>query len=366
MPSNNSVPIKGSLVASIVLLVIAMTFSVNQWRAEISWPVQKNFTRQEMESLEIDKASAIKQAIAISPGNAAYHILLGKYNVYEAPFEAGQRKALLNEAVREYKRALFLNPSFTDALSYQAWAEFSVENPLDALHRLETATNFDPNNYFNQLYYGICVSRFMNSIPDYLRKIYARRAEEALERGISLYPQMARQPMVISARADLYLRRGDLAAAISALEQVKPPNSATLPYHLRLASLYLRADMTGKTIKKYSFLLRTRALEKNYKEEIIINLRADSVAHPEVLELKYLLGWALVENKQWSSAIETLKVLADEGFRPAHAHFLLAQAYEGLGDRKSAYEEYVATLSYQRNHPVASKKVIELFKESSR
>jgi tetratricopeptide (TPR) repeat protein len=366
MPLTNSIPARTSLVASIVLLIISMTFSVNQWRAENSWPVQKNFTRQEMENLEIKKAVAVKQAIAVAPGNATYHVLLGKYNVYEAPVEADQRKALLNEAVSEYRQALFLNPSFTDALSYLAWAEFSVEKPLDALLRLETATTFDPNNYFNQLYYGICVSRFLGVIPDYLRGIYVRRAEGALERGISLYPMMARQPMVISAQADLYLRRGDLDAAISVLEQAKPPNSSTLPYHLRLASLYLRANITEKSIKKYSFLLRTKALEKNHKGEIINSLRADSMAYPEVLEIRYLLGRALVEDGQWLSAIETLKALAEKDFRPAQTHFLLAQAYESLGDRKSAYEEYVTTLNYQRNHPVASTKVIELFKESSR
>jgi predicted Zn-dependent protease len=124
--------------------------------------------------------------------------------------------------------------------------------------------------------------------------------------------------------------------------------------------------MTDKSIKKYSFLLRTNALEKKHKGEIINSLRADSGAHPKVLELRYLLGKALVEDRQWADAIEALKWLAAKEFRPGPTHFLLAQAYEGIGDRKSAYEEYVATLNYQRNHPAASKKVIELFKESSR
>jgi tetratricopeptide (TPR) repeat protein len=365
MQSTKNLLQKAALAISVLVIFMAASFALDQWRAENTWPVHRDFTRQEMQARGIDKASALRHAIRLSPDNAAYHILLGKYNVYEADAEASDKEALLNEAASEYRMAIFLNPSLTDTLSYLAWAEFSLNKPLAAMSRLETATNLDPNNYFNHLYYGICVTRFLAEIPSYLRGIYLRRAEEELDRGVRINPMMARQPMVLSARADLYLRRDDVSSAIEELKKAGAPNEITLPYHLRLAGIYLRSGMTKEGIWKYNILLNKSGLIGADKQYVIRHLKASTKAYPDIPELRYFLGEALLEEEDWAGAVDALKGLAAAGFRPPQTHYLLAQAYEGLGDRKSAYEEYVITLRYNRSHPVASKKVIELFKEGT-
>jgi len=351
----------------ICLLFYTGSFAVRQWLAERTYPVERSFIRGDRSldlTGEIDE-ERLRSSILLSPGIDAYHVLLGKYYVYKASKThcTVDKKYLLEKAGDEYVRALFLNPSYTEILAYLAWVDFSAGRASLAASRLERAIKLDPHNYFNHLFYGICIANFVHTLPPGLANMYLYRAEEEFKRGLELHPGMAGRPAVCIGRAKLHLEKGDIDAAIGQLERIRTIDPTTLPCHLRLADLYLHAGKGKKGIGKYVDLWQNPDLDHEGKEMIIASLSNHARIYPENGELGFLLGRAYVEEGDYDKALEVLQEVVRAEPEKAEAHYLLGRVYEYAGDKKAAYESYERTLRYCPQHPGASERIISMYRE---
>lgn len=355
-------------VILIFSLIFLLYYSIKQWRAESAYPIQRSFIHADRskEITDDKEAEQVKYAISLFPGNYRYHALLGKYYVYKAPKYNPAYKdimALLRKSEKEYLKALSLNPSYTEALAYLGWVKFSLGDPFKALDLLETAVRLDPDNYFNHLFYGICLSSFLNSLPEDLRESYIHRAEEEFNKGVELNPKMARHPSVFMSRANLYLKKGDIESAIEQLKKAGRIDNSSLPYHLKLTGLLLKSSKVEKGVRRYERLLEHPGIDAEGKKMIIESLRRESKKYSENIRLKLFLGKAYFEGKDWDNALKTLKEVVSDKPKVAEAHYMMGEIYELKGDKDAAYNEYITTLMYSKKHPGASKRILELSKE---
>jgi tetratricopeptide (TPR) repeat protein len=349
-----------------LLLAYISFFSMRQWRAENSYPVQKSLLNEYREDgiPDEEQAGRIKRSISLSPDIAEYHVFLGKHYAYGAAVSHKDGTARLVEAEKEYSKALFLNPSYTEVLSYLAWARFSRGRPFEALRLLESALRLEPANYFNHLYYGICVSEFLDALPESLRKIYLYRANEEFRKGLELNPKMALHPSVQTGRARLYLKKGDAEAAIAEIEKFRAVDARTLPYHVKLADLYLDSGREGKAVSKYKALLESPNIDSRGRRAVVSSLIDNARKHPGSADLKLVLGEVYFEEGALENALETLQELASLRPASAEAHYLLGEVYESMGDEEAANREYLKTLQYSGDHRGASVKIRDYYKQT--
>ncbi|MGA1795430.1 MAG: tetratricopeptide repeat protein [bacterium] len=349
------------------MLICTGYYSARQWLAEITCPIQKSFIR-ETRTLDFTgdiRAERLRSSIRLAPGVDEYRVLLGKYYVYQASRArcSKDKRHLLKQAGDEYAQALLLNPSYTEVLAYLAWVDCSSGRPFEGIGRLERAIQLDPHNYFNHLFYGICIANFIRTLPSGLTEMYCYRAEEEFRRGLDLHPGMAGQPAVRTGRARLYLEKGDREAAIAQLEGIRVVDAATLPCHLMRADLYLQAGNEKKAIGRYMDLWQNPDLSREEKEMIIDSLSNHAGDYPDNGELKFLLGRIYVEQGDYDKARGVLHEVVSVEPGNAEAHYLLGRVYEYTGDRQAAYEAYERTLHYNPRHPDASQGIIRLYKE---
>jgi tetratricopeptide (TPR) repeat protein len=349
----------------ILLLAHAGLFSVRQWQAESSYPVQRSFIRggYNVEIPDENQAERIKRSIYFSPGIQKYHVLLGKHHAYGA--RPGTDR--LRGAEEEYLEAIYLNPSYTEVLAYLAWVKFSMGKSASALKLLEDALRLEPDNYFNHIFFGICISEFLDTLPGGLRTAYIYRAEEEFQEGLSLNPSMGGHPSVLMGRAKLYLRRGDTEAAVRELNRASVLKKTTLPHHLMLAGLFLKSGKVRQGVNKYRRLLAHPKNDDHDQETIIASLREDAGMYADAPGLKLLLGEAYIRQKAWNQALQTLKGAVGLGApASADAHYMMGRAHEALGNESSAYDEYVKALEHSGDHPGASGKILDFQRKKLR
>jgi tetratricopeptide (TPR) repeat protein len=350
---------------TIIISICLCVFSINQWRSESSYPIQRNFTRSEALPAIPDSAGAerILHSISLLPGISEYHVLIGKYYVSGAPKEkdivTGQIRNLLDEAKREYIQALFLNPAYTEVLGYLAWVNFELGKTTVAIDRLETAIKLEPNNYFPHIFYGICVSRFLDTMPERLKKVYLYRANMEFNTGLAMNPSIMKHPTVLMARANLYLRKGDFSGAVKQLEKLGSPDKENLPYHIELASSYLKLGREKAGLKKYLDIVENPDIDVMSLGIITSSLKRQTEIYPDNVELGVLLGRAYFKEQKMELALEALKKVVREKPDNAEAHYLMGQIFETMGDEDASYREYLKTLEYSRNHKGASERVLE-------
>ncbi|HYE34699.1 XrtA/PEP-CTERM system TPR-repeat protein PrsT [Methylocaldum sp.] len=120
---------------------------------------------------------------------------------------------------------------------------------------------------------------------------------------------------VLTNLAKLEATQGNTEAMASTLEDaVKRDPKALLP-RLYLGRHYLKAKNAKKTI------------------ELLSEVRS---TYPESKELLGMLAEAELAAGRWSDALSSLKSLESLGHKKPEVHFLMAQAYDRLGDRKMA------------------------------
>lgn len=348
-----------------IIFMYLCFFSVNQWRSESSYPIQRNFTCRETPPSIPDSndAERLMHAMSLMPGVSKYHALMGKYYVWVASraddVTSGQRRNLLEKARGEYLQAIFLNPAYTEVIGYLAWIDFELGEPTDAIGSLETAIKIDPNNYFNHIFYGICVSRFLDEMPERLKTIYLYRANMEFEKGVSLNPSMATHSSVLMGRADLYLKKGDIAHAVKQMEQLGLPDKENLTYHLELASSYLKLGQDEAALKKYRDIIESPGIDVQGQRIITSSLKRQTEIYPDNIELGLLLGRAYFKGQKMELALKALEKVVREKSDMSEAHYLMGRIFEAMGDQGAAYREYLKTLEYSPNHRGASEKILE-------
>jgi tetratricopeptide (TPR) repeat protein len=356
---------KGLSAIVIIISAYLCFFSLTQWRSERLYPIQRNFTRSEAQLAVPDSVGAerIKHSISLLPGINEYHVLMGKYYVWGAPREnvavPEQRRDLLERARSEYLQSLYLNPAYTEALGYLAWTDFELGEMTEAIGRLETAIKLEPNNYFSHIFYGICVSRFLDMMPERLRRLYIYRANKEFETGLALNPSVTNHPSVLMGRADLYLRKGDISGAVKQMEKLGRPDKENLPYHLELASLYLKLGRKKAWLKKYKDIIESPDFDVRHLKIITTSIMRQTEVYPDNIELGFLLGRAFFKEQKMELALEVLKKVVREKPHMAEAHYLMGQIFEAMGDDVASYKEYLKTLEYSRDHKGASERILE-------
>ncbi|MGA1868102.1 MAG: tetratricopeptide repeat protein [bacterium] len=360
-----------ALITQLLLIIIfcffvyMSFFALNRWRAERAYPIEKSFITKLKPRVPKDEREAerLEYSIDRTPGIYTYHILLGKYYAVKASSAQTRENRLhmLKRAEEEYQDALFLNPSYTEALSYIAWIDFSLKKPYNAIDRIETAIRLDPYNYFNHLYYGVCIAYFLNTLPQKYITMYIYRAEEELKRGLELNPSLAREPAVLMAKATLCLKKKDLQSAIGHLEKITQIDKTTIPYHITLASIYLQSNKLTKGERIYKNLLHSLHIDE--KNVIIDSLLQAIKRYPDNNELKLVLGEAYFQKKEYDMTLATLKTVIKAAPHRAEAHYLMGQAYECVGDKNAALHAYEKTLHYSPTHPDVSKNILRLYRE---
>jgi putative PEP-CTERM system TPR-repeat lipoprotein len=120
---------------------------------------------------------------------------------------------------------------------------------------------------------------------------------------------------VLTNLAKLEATQGNIEAMAAALEEaVKRDPKALLP-RLYLGRHYLKAKNPKKTL------------------ELLSEVRS---TYPKSKELLGMLAEAELATGRWSDAVSSLKSLESLGHKKPEVHFLMAQAYDRLGDRKMA------------------------------
>jgi O-antigen ligase/tetratricopeptide (TPR) repeat protein len=360
--------LRTAMLAVIVLTASSMTASIRQWMTERAYPVERNFTKGKVRAETPDTMSIerLRYAMDLSPDIAIYHQLMGKYYVYGVPKESNDYSGWRRRyelAREEYMKAISLNPSFTDSLSYLARVEFALGRPFEGLRYLNRAVAANPKNFFNHLMYGICIANHLESLPHILKKYYIKRAEEEFRRAVELYPSVAKDTAYLTAMARLSLRKGDKRSAIKLLERTGPLSKRTLTYHLKLARLYLKTGNLRKGRQKFRDLLRFTENEGAGREKMIKVLRNVTDRNPDLIELRLLLAKAYIKDGKTDETVRILRGITAERPDNGEAHYLLGKLYEKKGWLRKAYREYELTLRYSSGHRGASERLLQLYRK---
>ena len=101
------------LISFICSLLYLGSFSINQWRAERAYPIEKRFINinKPIERVNDKHLKNIQYALNLSTNIQKYHLLLGKYYASCAikKNQKNNKKHFLQKAEYEYKRAIFIS-----------------------------------------------------------------------------------------------------------------------------------------------------------------------------------------------------------------------------------------------------------------
>jgi uncharacterized protein HemY len=175
---------------------------------------------------------------------------------------------------------------------------------------------------------------------------------------------MGRNPLVLASMAEIYLRKGKSEEAIAAIEDIKEVDPLTLPYHAKLAGLYLDTGRDKKGVSKYRALLQYPDIGGHERETVLSHLIKDAEKHPGNPEIRFLLGTVHFGDGAWEDALRALQDAISLMPSHAEARFMLGQVHEKMGDMEAANREYLKTLEYSGSHPGASEKVREYYRST--
>ncbi len=185
----------GSLAGVIILLAVPVW---NHWAAESLVPSEQDFTQIRPTYTVTD----IQQAMAYSPDNPAYPVLLaGELQAIPLESEAGTgQEATESETIFDlYRQAIRLNPAQWRYRFEYAWVLIGSGNPENlagfrqGLQELETCTKLFPASGMVQISYGSALLLTENAVPDLLPPEKKGLWEQEIELGILKEPDLAEQ-----------------------------------------------------------------------------------------------------------------------------------------------------------------------------
>ncbi len=235
----------------------------------------------------------LREVVAAVPGNARLHNTLGI-----ALSSAGEAEA----AAAQFGRALELEPTYPSALKNLALHEMSRKRPDAAkpyFERLLAASGGDPFAHLGLAEIAFAKGQFAEAV---------RHFEES--EGV-----LVRDPRLLLSLAMALLETGQESKAGLALEKL--PAAAS-------PDLHFQAGLLLAGIGRY------RAAAGEFE------LARGGEAAP--YDVGFNLVLAYVKSGRHENAVRAGEALLESGHRAAELHNLLAQAYEGSGDTKRAYD----------------------------
>ena len=356
-----------AVASGLLLLILPASFlSLQQWRAESIFPVERTFIRAG-EAPEITSYAEAEKALRASglfPGNETYHILLGLYHDHEARVPGtheGKRLEQLDMAIDELITALEMNPASLDALGHLAWAEFSKGDFLSATRHLDTLIDIAPTNYFSRLFYAQAVTGFISAYPESMRRPYLYKASREFERGIEMNPLFSRSSHVLVDMATAFIKLGDKEEAVKRLDKIRDHAPWTLPHIVKGARIHLDSGRQKEGAKRYLLMYKLYFKDNDSRRSIAAYLEEDVSSMPDVPELRSLLVGFLLDLEEWDRAVKVLQGELGKGVRPeATIYYEMGKAYESGGNVENAKGMYINAIRAGNGHNKASKRLLGL------
>jgi tetratricopeptide (TPR) repeat protein len=235
---------------------------------------------------EWDQAIGLLEALLrSSPNNPKVHNLLGL---------ALTGKGDLNEANKEFRTTLDVDPSFYPALKNLAINELTLKQPESAEKRFAAALRFAPRDPVCHAYLGAFA---------FERHHY----QEAMEHFDTAGAYVANLPGIRLDAVEAYLDGGRKQKALDLLSQIG--------VHMTDTQELFRAG--------YALARR------NLYGEAIPYFQAVRDHSPQSYDAAFNLAVCFVQTKQFSPAIDLLTAVRERGNKTAEVDNLLAAAYEG-------------------------------------
>lgn len=359
-----------TLAFFMLLPVVGMlsAFSISWWKAEMAYPVERSFIRDRAVDDLSDPAveERLIKAITLSPGSSRHHALLAKHYMAMASTGALNRNKqgrLMEKAKTKYLDALSLNPAGHRMLGQLAWADFSMGDHARAIRWLDTSIKAAPGDYYTHIFYAISTTRFLNTIPKGLRKIFLHRAQREFETGIALNPSFASAPKVLASMAEAYLMEGDTESAMEQLGKIRTLDSRTAPYHARHASLLIRSGRLRQGINKYAWMLKKGRLNQPGRAMALASLHDDALADPAQTEVGYMLASQYLADNHYSEALVIMDAVIQAIPPDAKAFYLRGRAHEGLAMTGLAVDDYTKALALNKGYRRASRRLLHLLRQ---
>jgi Flp pilus assembly protein TadD len=219
-------------------------------------------------------------------------------------------KGDLDEANRQYRKAIELNPSFYHALKNLAINELAQKNVAGAKRDLTAALKFAPADPAINAYLG--------------RIAYAQQDYPATVAHLSKL-DVSKDAELASELADSELRLHPVGGP-----GARPTESSTM----EILNRFTPADFTDRQ----QFRIGLALAGHEQFQDAIPYFQAVSTTHPESYDAAFNLAVCLVEAKQFPPAIAVLRSAADHGHKSAELDNLLAEAYEGNNQTQEAID----------------------------
>jgi tetratricopeptide (TPR) repeat protein len=289
------------------------------------------------ESGDYEKAATvIRRLIEHKPEECTAHESLGylflkqAHEVPDAPERAAEREALLQQAIEAYTAGLESCAGNSSLLFSLARAYRTAGRTAEAIEVLQRVAALNPSDatayeHLADLHYE------QKSFPE------ATQAYEALL-ALPQHGKSAEWVRWAEGRvAAMYRKEGDCQKAIPYYERILRGEPRNVPALEGAAWCYEKTDARSKAAAVYETLLQIK---------------------PEKASYYYRLGQILHDAGDYKGAIERIKEgLAREMDCSAHAHYLLGESYEKLGNYATAKREFERARDC--NDPVFREKAVQ-------
>ena len=347
---------KTVIMALAAALVLFMSYSaLSHWRAEALSPLQRSFTRAN-EPIKIeDHGQAIKaeRASRLYPQNPKYPKLMGQYRIMlagEPGSTSQERTEHINEARAMYLEALRLSPAEVEAMGLLAWTEFQTGQYKSAIRHLDTTIKMAPTNYFPHIFYAMSITRFLDTLPESMKRPYLYQATMEFERGMELNPRFRRSSQVLVALAKAFIRLGDKESALERIESIRINKPWVLPHIVTGIRIHLENGRIKDASGRYASVYRRyeNLGEEKAARDLLEYLEEDASEYPALARTLLMLSRMAEEPDR---EIRALKLQLRTGDRPAqNIHYEIGLAYEKAGERGMALQSYTEALRIKKHH----------------
>jgi tetratricopeptide (TPR) repeat protein len=289
-----------------------------------------------------DAKDLLNSMLKVNPNAPDVLFQLGVVNLAEGKYK---------EADEAFKRTYELNPANSRGLMGMVETSMAQNHPDEALKLLESEAAKAPNRLDVQLALGnteVRAGRYDRAIG-YYQHVLNSLDQNSKTRG-DLYLRIG----------ETYRRKGDLANAITALQQARqllPDNAivlSTLALVLDTAGRWPEAEQVyqatikidpnnGVSLNNVAFLMAEH--NGDLDQAMSLAVRAKQLL-PNLAEVSDTLGLIYLKKKMNDDAIDIFKNLVAKVPAQATYHYHLGMAYLNKGDKAHAQTELTAALKY--------------------
>ncbi len=263
---------------------------------------------------------------------------------------------LYDEAEREFKHVVKLNPKNRDARFYLSVILTKTKNYREAEELLRKLLKEYPDNslYQNNLGYILEVKNRLDEAMEYFEK------SAGLE--ISGIPVLN--------KAIILFKRGDFASAKEYFERALGIDKNLLLPHFYLAMIDIVAGKLTDAIQEFEFivekdptipmlyfnlgviyenLMKSEKAEENYKKALELA--------PNYIESKIKLGGLYYKQGLYPSAQKIFEIISDVGLGNADMFLKLGNIYYKLGQKEQALKQWGKTLEFDPGNSIARRNI---------